>query len=86
MLGATDAGFTDGLDAFEQLLLANSGHPDKGRELADRAALQAQRLNARVTTPASCCSIETVCDGYRLRRDDGTALMTRAVIVAVGVR
>jgi ubiquinone/menaquinone biosynthesis C-methylase UbiE len=33
ILGATEAGFTAGLDAFEQLLLANSGHPDKSSEL-----------------------------------------------------
>ena len=31
-----------------------------GAELAERAVLQAQRLGARITTPAACRSIEAV--------------------------
>jgi len=57
-----------------------------GGELADRAALQAQRLGARITTPASCRAIDAVCDGYRLTLDDDTTLMTKTVVLAVGVQ
>ena len=57
-----------------------------GSELAERAALQAQRLGARITTPAHLRSVEAVCDGYRLTLDDESVLMTRAVLVAVGVQ
>ena len=57
-----------------------------GSDLAERAALQAQRLGARITTPAHLGSIEAVCDGYRLTLDDESVLMTRAVLVTVGVQ
>jgi thioredoxin reductase (NADPH) len=57
-----------------------------GSELAERAARQAQRLGARITTPAHLTSIDAVCDGYRLTLDDDSVLMTRAVLVAVGVQ
>jgi thioredoxin reductase (NADPH) len=57
-----------------------------GSELAERAALQAQRLGARINTPAHLRSIDAVCDGYRLTLDDDSILMTRSVLVAVGVQ
>jgi thioredoxin reductase (NADPH) len=57
-----------------------------GGELAERATLQAQRLGARITTPASCRAIDAVCDGYRLTLEDETTLMTKAVLLAVGVQ
>ena len=57
-----------------------------GGELAERASLQAQRLGARITTPASCRSVDAVCDGYRLTLDDDSTLMTRTVVLAVGVQ
>ena len=57
-----------------------------GGELAERATLQAQRLGARITTPAYCRSIDAVCDGYRLTLDDDTTLMTQTVVLAVGVQ
>lgn len=57
-----------------------------GGELAERATLQAQRLGARITTPATCRSIEAVCDGYRLTLDDDSTLMTKTVVLAVGVQ
>jgi thioredoxin reductase (NADPH) len=57
-----------------------------GSELAERAALQAQRLGARIATPAHLRSVDAVCDGYRLTLDDDSVLMTRAVLVAVGVQ
>jgi thioredoxin reductase (NADPH) len=57
-----------------------------GGELAERAALQAQRLGARITAPASCRSIDAVCDGYRLTLGDDSTLMTKTVVLAVGVQ
>ncbi len=57
-----------------------------GAELAERAALQAQRLGARITTPAACRSIEAAHDGYQITLDDETTLMTRTVVLAVGVQ
>ena len=57
-----------------------------GGELAERATLQAQRLGARITTPASCRAIDAVCDGYRLTLEDDTTLMTQTVVLAVGVQ
>lgn len=57
-----------------------------GSELAERAALQAQRLGARINSPAHLRSIAAVCDGYRLTLDDDSVLMTRSVLVAVGVQ
>lgn len=57
-----------------------------GDELAERASLQAQRLGARITTPATCRSIDAVCDGFRLTLDDDSTLMTRTVVLAVGVQ
>jgi thioredoxin reductase (NADPH) len=57
-----------------------------GSELAERAALQAQRLGARISTPAHLRSIDAVCDGYRLTLGDDAILMTRSVLVAVGVQ
>ncbi|MEM9034551.1 MAG: FAD-dependent oxidoreductase [Actinomycetota bacterium] len=57
-----------------------------GGDLAERATLQAQRLGARITTPAHLSSIDAVCDGYRLTLDDESVLMTQAVLVSVGVQ
>jgi thioredoxin reductase (NADPH) len=57
-----------------------------GSELAERAALQAQRLGARISTPAHLRSIDAVCDGYRITLGDDAILMTRSVLVAVGVQ
>ena len=57
-----------------------------GSDLAERAALQAQRLGARITTPAQLRSVEAVCDGYRLSLNDDSVIMTRSVLVAVGVQ
>ncbi|MEM8925474.1 MAG: FAD-dependent oxidoreductase [Actinomycetota bacterium] len=57
-----------------------------GGELAERASLQAQRLGARITSPVLCRSIDAVCDGFRLTLDDESTLMTRTVVLAVGVK
>lgn len=57
-----------------------------GGELAERASLQAQRLGAGITSPASCSSIDAACDGYRLTLDDDSTLMARTIVLAVGVQ
>jgi len=57
-----------------------------GGELVERAALQAQRLGAQISSPSSVERIEAVCDGYRLTLGDGAALMARAVVIALGVQ
>jgi thioredoxin reductase (NADPH) len=57
-----------------------------GGELVERAALQAQRLGAQITSPCTVTAIESVCDGYRLTLGDGAVLMARAVVVALGVQ
>ncbi len=57
-----------------------------GGELVERAALQAQRLGAQITSPCSVERIDAVCDGYRLTLGDDTVLMARAVVVALGVQ
>jgi thioredoxin reductase (NADPH) len=57
-----------------------------GGELVERAALQAQRLGAQITSPCSVERIEAVCDGYRLTLGDGVSLMARSVVIALGVQ
>jgi thioredoxin reductase (NADPH) len=57
-----------------------------GGELVERAALQAQRLGAQITSPCTVTAIESVCDGYRLTLGDGAVLIARAVVVALGVQ
>ncbi len=57
-----------------------------GGELVERAALQAQRLGAQITSPCSVERIEAVCDGYRLTLGDDAVLMARAVVIALGVQ
>lgn len=57
-----------------------------GGDLVERAALQAQRLGAQVTSPCSVEAIDAVCDGYRLTLGDGGVIMSRAVVVALGVQ
>jgi len=57
-----------------------------GGELVERAALQAQRLGAQITSPCTVDQIEAVCDGYRVSLGDGAVLMARAVVIALGVQ
>jgi thioredoxin reductase (NADPH) len=57
-----------------------------GAELVERAALQAQRLGAQITSPCSVDRIDAVCDGYRLTLGDGAVLMARSVVIALGVQ
>lgn len=57
-----------------------------GGELVERAALQAQRLGAKITSPCTVVGIESICDGYRVLIADGEALIARTVVVALGVQ
>jgi thioredoxin reductase (NADPH) len=63
-----------------------------GGELVERAALQAQRLGAQITSPCSVVGIDAICDGYRvLLADgagpaDGVGIVARTVVVALGVQ
>lgn len=83
-----DSGGVGGQAATSSRIENYVGFPTgvSGSELAERAALQAQRLGARINTPAHLHSVDAVCDGYRLTLDDDAVLMTRAVLVATGVQ
>jgi len=56
-----------------------------GAELADRALKQAKRLGAEVLTPVAVSALTTD-GGYKhLQLSDGTAITSRAVVIATGV-
>lgn len=57
-----------------------------GGDLVERAALQAQRLGARISSPSTVTRIEPVGEGYRLTLADGAALMARSVVLSSGVQ
>lgn len=57
-----------------------------GGDLVERAALQAQRLGARISSPSVVTRIESVGEGYRLTLADGAALMARSVVLSPGVQ
>ena len=56
-----------------------------GRELAERAAVQAQKFGARLAGPARVSQIEKIDKGYCLRLEDGRSVMGKAVVLATGV-
>jgi thioredoxin reductase (NADPH) len=56
-----------------------------GRELAERAAVQAQKFGARIAGPARAASLERIDKGYCLRLADGRSVLGRAVVLATGV-
>ena len=55
-----------------------------GRELAERARLQAQKFGARLASPASADTVEKDGETYRLALRDGRTVKARAVIAATG--
>ena len=57
-----------------------------GGELVERAALQAQRLGAQITSPCTVIGLESICDGYRVLLADGAGIVARTVVVALGVQ
>lgn len=58
-----------------------------GRELADRAAIQAQKFGVRLAAPVKACALERLESGcYCVRTLDGRQLMARAVVIASGAQ
>lgn len=57
-----------------------------GRDLAERAAIQAQKFGARITGLAQAASLEKVDQGYRIGLADGRTVQGRAVVLATGVQ
>ncbi|WBQ11354.1 FAD-dependent oxidoreductase [Hyphomonadaceae bacterium ML37] len=58
-----------------------------GRELAERAAVQAQKFGVRLAAPVRAAALEPRADGrYALRMRDGRTLIARAVVIATGAQ
>jgi thioredoxin reductase (NADPH) len=58
-----------------------------GRELAERAAVQAQKFGVRLAAPVRAAALEPRADGrYALRMRDGRELTARAVVIATGAQ
>ncbi|WP_300396312.1 FAD-dependent oxidoreductase [Henriciella sp.] len=57
-----------------------------GRELAARAAIQAQKFGARIAAPAHAMSLEPDDDGYCVSLKDGRKICGRAVVIATGAQ
>jgi thioredoxin reductase (NADPH) len=58
-----------------------------GRELAERAAIQAQKFGVRLAAPVRAAALEPREDGrYCLRMRDGRELTARAVVIATGAQ
>lgn len=55
-----------------------------GRELTERAVLQAQKFGARLASPAAACTLARDGDTYVVTTRDGRQVKTRAVILACG--
>lgn len=51
-----------------------------GAELADRAALQAKKFDARITVPAQACALIRGDGRYLVRLEDGTVNYARSVV------
>lgn len=56
-----------------------------GRELAERAAVQAQKFGARLAGPARATALEKIDNGYKLTLADGRSVMGHAVVLSTGV-
>ena len=57
-----------------------------GDELASRAAIQAQRLGARLNAPCGAAGLQPERGFHVVTLDDGSEIPTRAVIIASGAR
>ncbi|MEL7490970.1 MAG: FAD-dependent oxidoreductase [Pseudomonadota bacterium] len=55
-----------------------------GRELAERANVQAQKFGARLAAPAKAVKLEENDGAYCLHLEDGRSLSARAIVVAAG--
>mgnify|MGYP001194907069 CR=1 FL=1 len=57
-----------------------------GRELASRAAIQAQKFGARIASPATAIDLSREGNDYCLSLKDGRKLKSRAVVIATGAQ
>lgn len=57
-----------------------------GRDLAERATIQAQKFGARIASPAKAIGLSVVDGDYCVRLEDGRGLLSRAVVIASGAR
>ncbi len=57
-----------------------------GRELAERAVIQAQKFGARLAAPAKAISLEKDEEGYCIGLQDGRHLRACAVVLAMGAQ
>jgi len=57
-----------------------------GAELTARAAIQAEKFEARLTYPCEAVALEPRDDLHRVRLSDGDEIVARAVILATGAR
>ena len=57
-----------------------------GRELAQRAQVQAQKFGARIIVPRTVLRLVTDSPPYVLELDDGTQVRARTVVIATGAR
>ncbi|MEL6258241.1 MAG: FAD-dependent oxidoreductase, partial [Pseudomonadota bacterium] len=57
-----------------------------GRELADRASVQAQKFGARIASPAKAAELMPVDGDYCLKLDDGRSFMAKALVIATGAQ
>ncbi len=57
-----------------------------GRDLAERATIQAQKFGTRIASPAKATSLTVVDGDYCIRLEDGRSLLSRAVVIASGAR
>jgi thioredoxin reductase (NADPH) len=64
------------------------GFPDgiAGAELTTRAAIQAQRFGARLTSPSRVAGIGPAFDGFAVALSDGGTVSARTVVAACGAR
>ncbi len=83
-----DSDFIGGQAGTSSRIENYAGFPSgiSGGELVERAALQAQRLGARISSPSTVTHIEPAGVGYRLTLADGSALMARSVVLSPGVQ
>ncbi|MBV6634204.1 MAG: FAD-dependent oxidoreductase [Alphaproteobacteria bacterium] len=57
-----------------------------GRDLADRAAAQAQKFGVQLATPVGAKSLDCSSEAYVITTSDDRELMTRSIIVASGAK
>lgn len=64
------------------------GFPDgiSGAELTTRAAIQAQRFGARLTSPRQVVSVDAAGKGFAITLPDGGSVFARTVVAAGGAR